>query len=90
MHTLTGLPVSDLKAIHRGGGRVFPGEVKKGKEGKAARRIQEWLCLHGEIVAVDGEFGDGTEDAVMAFQSAKGLAATGIVDEARMRRWSRR
>lgn len=72
--------VPDVKAFSRKE-VAFPGEVSKGKEGKAARRVQEWLCLHGEIVAVDGEFGGGTEAAVRAFQEARGLPATGIVDE---------
>jgi hypothetical protein len=59
----------------------FPGEIKTGKVGKAARRVQEWLTLHGDNVAIDGEFGSGTAAAVRAFQESKRLPVTGVVDE---------
>jgi peptidoglycan hydrolase-like protein with peptidoglycan-binding domain len=34
------------------------------------------------VVAIDNDFGAATESAVGAFQAARGLAATGRVDEA--------
>lgn len=42
-------------------------------------KIQERLVLHGQTVAVDGMNGPRTQAAILAFQSANGLAADGIV-----------
>jgi peptidoglycan hydrolase-like protein with peptidoglycan-binding domain len=58
----------------------YPGEIVKGKRGKSARRIQEWLCLNGHDVVPDGDFGDVTEVALKEFQGANGLHASGVVD----------
>ncbi len=60
----------------------FPGEVRKGKRGAVAKRIQEWLCLHGHQVAVDEDFGGVTAQALEAFQKAKRLPVTGVMDDA--------
>jgi hypothetical protein len=61
----------------------FPGNISKsGGKSMKARRVQEWLCLHGNVVVVDGEFGEATARAVRDFQLANGLEATGVVDEA--------
>jgi hypothetical protein len=60
----------------------FRGDVAKGAKGPDAKRVQEWLNLHGRGVAVDGGFGVVTEAAVMAFQGAKRLEKTGRVDAA--------
>ena len=47
------------------------------------RRLQERLNALGyDAGAVDGIFGYGTRDAVIAFQNAKGLVADGIVGQA--------
>lgn len=53
--------------------------LRRGAEGAAVRRLQERLNAHGAGVAVDGDFGSGTERAVRAFQQARGLAADGKV-----------
>ena len=46
-------------------------------------RLQERLNALGyDVGSVDGIFGDGTRNAVIAFQSAKGLVADGIVGQA--------
>ncbi len=45
------------------------------------KRIQEWLCLRGLYVAVDGEFGPATEATVKVFQAREGVPQTGIVNE---------
>lgn len=42
--------------------------------------IQEWLCLHGIYVVIDGSFGPATQAAVSQFQRIQKLSATGIVD----------
>lgn len=53
--------------------------VKRGAEGFRVVAIQHLLRQHGATVAVDGAFGPVTERAVVAFQSARRLAADGIV-----------
>jgi lipoprotein-anchoring transpeptidase ErfK/SrfK len=45
------------------------------------RTVQQGLVSHGYKVVVDGIFGNQTEGAVRNFQSAKGLPATGVVDQ---------
>ena len=57
-------------------------DLRKGDRQGQVRLIQEWLCLHGEHVAVDGDYGAASEVAVKDFQKNKGLAATGVVDNA--------
>jgi hypothetical protein len=46
-------------------------------KGKKVKLIQEWLCLNGIQVAVDGDFGPATEAAVRQFQDREGLATDG-------------
>jgi hypothetical protein len=50
--------------------------------GKQVRLVQELLCLHDRKVAVDNGFGDATEAALRAFQSASDLPITGKADQA--------
>lgn len=61
---------------------TFPGDTGKGKRGKVAQRIQEWLCLNGCEVDIDGDFGKVTEIALGDFQSRAKLPKTGTVDQA--------
>ncbi|MEO1398855.1 MAG: peptidoglycan-binding domain-containing protein [Pseudomonadota bacterium] len=61
---------------------TFPGLIERGKRGNAAKRVQEWLCLHGFGLVVDSDFGGVTEDTVMHFQLSNGMPATGTVDAA--------
>ena len=58
---------------------VLDKNYKKGSKGKKVRLIQEWLCLQGIHIAVDGDFGPATHDAVLQFQKRKGLKTDGIV-----------
>lgn len=60
---------------------TFPGEFGKGKRGNAAKRAQEWLCLHGLGLVIDGDFGGVSEETMMRFQFDNALPATGVVDE---------
>ncbi|MFB7512317.1 penicillin-insensitive murein endopeptidase [Streptomyces sp. NPDC056144] len=50
-----------------------------GNRGSDVVALQHLLAAHGHTVATDGVFGSGTVSAVTSFQSAKGLAADGVV-----------
>lgn len=66
-------------------------EIKRGDKGKQVRLVQEWLCLHGILVDIDGAFGPATEVAVKDYQCRWGSAKTmsGIVDEETMKALSK-
>lgn len=53
--------------------------IRKGSKGADVRKCQKLLVQHGYDIAVDGDFGPGTEKAVISFQKSKGLSADGIV-----------
>ena len=55
---------------------------KQGSRGDEVRLIQQALVEAGYKIAVDGIFGRGTRDAVVAYQKSRGLAADGIVGQA--------
>ena len=57
----------------------FNKDYQKPSKGKKVRSIQEWLCLNGIGVMVDGDFGPATDYAVRLFQREKGLNENGIV-----------
>jgi hypothetical protein len=54
-------------------------DLKKGDRGINVRLIQEWLCLNGIYVVIDGDFGPATEYTVRKFQKRKKLLEDGIV-----------
>jgi len=57
--------------------------LSKGDKGDAVRALQQKLVELGYLSgAVDGDFGNMTRDAVIAFQKQAGLEATGVVDGA--------
>ena len=58
--------------------------LQQGSRGAAVRSLQQALVSAGVAVSggVDGIFGVGTAAAVRQFQSARGLGATGVVDQA--------
>jgi N-acetylmuramoyl-L-alanine amidase len=73
------------------GGRVDVGEkvkgtqttnlIRKGDKGASVEQLQKDLIKAGEKLpryGADGQFGDETKDAVMAFQARHGLAVDGI------------
>jgi GH25 family lysozyme M1 (1,4-beta-N-acetylmuramidase) len=53
--------------------------VGQGDTGPAVKAVQDELTAHGAALTVDGEFGPATRNAVIAFQTGKGLTADGIV-----------
>lgn len=54
--------------------------LKKGAQGNITKLLQERLVTLGyNTNGVDGIFGNGTKNAVIAFQKSKGLSADGIV-----------
>jgi hypothetical protein len=55
---------------------------RRGDKQGQVRLIQEWLCLQGWHVKIDGDFGPATEAAVRAFQTQQQLPADGVVDGA--------
>lgn len=57
------------------------GSVKRGDKGNQVKRVQEWLCIHGFSLVIDGDFGPATESRVRKFQSSNGLHLTGSVNE---------
>ena len=58
-----------------------PRVLRKGDQGEDVRQVQEKLIAAGFPFAggADGKFGQHTEDAVRAFQTANGLTADGVV-----------
>jgi lysozyme family protein/peptidoglycan hydrolase-like protein with peptidoglycan-binding domain len=63
-------------------GLPFEGGLKRNATGQRVRSVQGWLSLQRVQVAVDGEFGPATEQAVKTFQGRNGLPQTGVVDAA--------
>lgn len=56
--------------------------LRRGDQQGQVKLVQEWLSLHGEHVAIDGDFGPATEAAVRDFQAKVEVEVTGIVDAA--------
>ena len=55
--------------------------LRRGDEGDDVRLLQEALNAKGYNVQADGKFGQGTEDAVMAFQRSANLSVDGAVGQ---------
>ncbi|MEU7060971.1 GH25 family lysozyme [Streptomyces sp. NPDC046197] len=53
--------------------------VQQGQAGRQVNTVQYLLGAHGASLTVDGRFGAGTRDAVVAFQRARGLTPDGVV-----------
>jgi hypothetical protein len=61
---------------------LFDGELRDGARGPPVRRAQELLVLNDHKLAIDGDFGPATRQAVTEFQLAMGLVPTGVIDPA--------
>jgi putative peptidoglycan binding protein len=55
---------------------------RRGDKQGQVRLIQEWLCLQGQHIKIDGDFGPATEAAVKGWQTQQQLPASGGVDGA--------
>lgn len=55
--------------------------MKKGSQGEAVRGLQSKLVTLGYSIAVDGDFGVGTERAVKHLQQSFGYDVDGVVGE---------
>ena len=55
--------------------------LKRGSSGNGVRWLQWWLTLWGYNIAVDGGFGEKTENVVKDFQRRRGLVADSIAGE---------
>ncbi|MFF7329886.1 peptidoglycan-binding protein [Streptomyces sp. NPDC090306] len=53
--------------------------MRSGATGQTVKTVQYLLNAHGAALTADGDFGTNTYNAVVAFQSANGLTADGIV-----------
>lgn len=53
--------------------------LRRGAKGQAVKELQAYMNGYGYTLALDGDFGGGTEAAVKSFQKARGLAVDGIV-----------
>lgn len=53
--------------------------LRIGDRGPEVHKLQERLNATGASLGVDGDFGQKTQDAVIAFQQQKGLKADGVV-----------
>ena len=53
--------------------------VRLGNRGNTVKFLQCYLNLYGNQLSVDGQFGSGTQSAVIKFQRDNGLTADGIV-----------
>lgn len=59
-----------------------PPVLRRGMASAAVEALQRALAAAGSPIAIDGDFGPGTEAALKAFQRAKGLADDGVAGQA--------
>ena len=76
--TQTPTPIPTLSPEEDAGGYKI---LQKGSSGDAVRALQEALIELGFLTGTaDGQFGSGTEKAVISFQNRNNYPATGIMD----------
>jgi murein DD-endopeptidase MepM/ murein hydrolase activator NlpD len=83
------MPHQDIAELIWGSGSADHPRLTNGAHGMAVRNVQRILTALAkrhdqrslDPEGIDGDFGDNTERAVKAFQTIKGLAVTGVVDE---------
>src|SRR3712207_327843 len=65
-----------------GGQETWPAlvvTVRRGDQGEAVRAVQSQLRTRGFTIAVDGLFGDQTDQVLSSYQQSRGLTADGVV-----------
>lgn len=67
---------------YAGDQQMFPGTLQVGSSGSAVQEVQHLLNLNGANLTEDGQFGPATEAALITYQQAHQLPATGIYDVA--------
>jgi len=76
----------DSNSLKRYGKYIYTDDLSLDRQygrretGQKVVLIQEWLCLHGIHVVIDGVFGPATEKAVKIFQHTKEVYEDGIVE----------
>ena len=60
------------------GATTANGSLELGDKGAEVADLQRGLVRHGYDIVVDGDFGNGTLNALKSFQRANGLVADGI------------
>jgi peptidoglycan hydrolase-like protein with peptidoglycan-binding domain len=80
----TTTPTTTTTTITPNGGSQHLGErvLRQGMSGHDVRVLQGYLTLAGFATNIDGQFGPGTEQNVIAFQTAHGMSANGVVSYA--------
>ncbi len=78
-------PTTTASAKRINTGTSITRELYQGCKGDDVTLLQTWLCQKGYPVAIDGQFGQGTYDAVCRFQYNNGLKADGIAGEKTIR-----
>lgn len=59
---------------------ITVGERRRVLYPSVVRTMQQALKDNGQTITVDGDFGPGTQNALKAFQTSKGIEATGFPD----------
>lgn len=67
------------------GSPTLDGDLRRGEVGPEVRRLQEALAGDGANITPDGNFGNGTRDAVLDYQRQNDLPETGVADAAMLR-----
>jgi peptidoglycan hydrolase-like protein with peptidoglycan-binding domain len=77
-------PTTTTTTITPNGGSQHLGQrvLRQGMSGHDVRVLQGYLTLAGFPTNIDGQFGSGTEQNVIAFQTAHGMTATGVISYA--------
>ena len=73
-----GLNLFGAAAAEQAGGGVEGGLLRLGAEGPQVTALQQRLVAFGQQIAVDGDFGRGTEAALRAVQAQLGVDVDGV------------